>query len=121
MVKPRFVEPKLRVRFSLATHDMQKLFAYGTLRDHSVQQQLIKRVLTGVPDILTKHRATLACSEGKLFLDIAQGNEAVYGDVFEISDEELLAFDTYEGENYIRYQVTLESGTVAWVYDNVTV
>ncbi len=100
---------------------MEKLFAYGTLRDPAIQKMVIGRTLPGVLDALSKHRVTLACSESKLFLDIAEADETVYGEVFDVSLDELKHFDVYEGENYIRYEVVLESGITAWVYDNVTV
>lgn len=86
------------------------------------------RLLTGHPDSLPGYRldmleitdvAVLASSQ-QAFHPIAiltqNPNDRIEGMVFEITQEELLAADAYEVEDYIRTAVLLSSGKQAWVY-----
>lgn len=109
---------------------MPSLFAYGTLRDEAVQRALFDRRLPGRADELHGfERATVTIEEKA---EAATGERAsaaypilrydgnagsrVEGTVFEIDDAELERADRYEGEAYRRIEVTLASGTTAWVY-----
>lgn len=104
-----------------------QLFSYGTLRDSAVQMANFGRLLSGRADslpgytlqpIAIRDSAVVALS-GKTHHMIARRSSAadeVAGMVFEITAAELAAADRYEVSEYTRVQVTLKSGTQAWVY-----
>ena len=105
-----------------------RLFAYGTLQQREVQLATYGRELDGTPDALTGYRLEpLHISDpevvrlsGKAVHNIARetGDPAdrIPGMVFELSEAELAATDRYEVDVYARIEVTLESGTRAFVY-----
>jgi len=94
------------------------LFTYGTLQDEAVQNMVFSRTLTGKPAILKNH--TLAKEMvGGLYPSLKPSNEKkgqVSGEVFIVSNAELLRADSYEGDAYYRKKVRLASGIQAWVY-----
>jgi gamma-glutamylcyclotransferase (GGCT)/AIG2-like uncharacterized protein YtfP len=94
------------------------LFAYGTLQDEAVQNMVFSRTLSGTQDILKNH--TLASEMvGGLYPTLnpsKEKNDQVSGEVFVVSNAELLRADSYEGDAYYRKKVTLASGIKAWVY-----
>lgn len=94
------------------------LFTYGTLRDEAVQNMVFSRILSGKEDILKDY--TLAKEMvGGLYPTIHPSKEnkgQVTGEVFIVSNAELLRADSYEGDAYYRKKVTLASGIQAWVY-----
>jgi gamma-glutamylcyclotransferase (GGCT)/AIG2-like uncharacterized protein YtfP len=104
------------------------VFSYGTLRQPEVQLANYGRELSGKPDALSGYRLVpLAISDphvvaisGKAVHTIARatGNPAdrVDGVVFELTDAELAATDTYEVDAYRRVEEALQSGRKAWVY-----
>ena len=108
-------------------HAVVQLFSYGTLRDGAVQLANFGRLLSGRADslpgytlvpIAIRDPAVVALS-GKSHHLIARRSSAadeVIGVVFEITAAELAAADRYEVSEYTRVQVTLKSGTQAWVY-----
>jgi hypothetical protein len=85
-------------------------------------------LLVGAPDVLAGYRleplaitdAEVVRLSGKAVHTIAcqSGDPAdrIPGILFEISDDELAASDAYEVDAYGRVEVTLDSGTRAWVY-----
>ncbi len=99
------------------------LFAYGTLQDELVQEQVFGRRLVGNRDSLsgyiissielsdgsTSHRYPAALGTG-LHTDVIQGI------AFAVSPNELKLADAYETEAYCRKQVRLGSGKISWVY-----
>jgi gamma-glutamylcyclotransferase (GGCT)/AIG2-like uncharacterized protein YtfP len=104
------------------------LFSYGTLQDKAVQMANFGRYLSGRMDTLPGYKlfpiaiadpAVVALS-GKSQHTIAKrsqnSGDTVTGMVFEINTEELIAADRYEVAEYTRIQVTLKSGSEAWVY-----
>lgn len=94
---------------------METLFVYGTLHDPKVQMMLIGRELASVPDVLMGYfRNTDLFPPYPVALPIA--DSSINGWRLEVTAAELTKLDIYEGENYIRVQVTLASGTSAWVY-----
>lgn len=106
----------------------QYLFSYGTLQKEKVQLESFGRLLHGVKDSLLGYRidmlritdeAVLATSQ-QAYHPIAIPSEdpadRVEGMVFAVTEEELLAADRYEVDDYKRIPVTLTSGKEAWVY-----
>ncbi|HEY0125322.1 MAG TPA: gamma-glutamylcyclotransferase family protein [Rhizobium sp.] len=104
------------------------LFSYGTLRYPEVQMSSFGRLLDGAEDSMPGFRkdmleitdpAVIATS-GERFHPVVMPSgdpaDEVPGTVFRISAEELAAADRYEVSDYKRIEVTLKSGTAAWVY-----
>jgi gamma-glutamylcyclotransferase (GGCT)/AIG2-like uncharacterized protein YtfP len=105
-----------------------RLFSYGTLRQPEVQLATYGRLLDGTPDALVGYRLEpveigdphVVELSGKAVHTIAckTGNPAdrVPGVVFQLTQAELHATDTYEVDAYSRVEAELESGRKAWVY-----
>ncbi len=86
------------------------------------------RLLTGHQDALPGYRlemleitnAAVLASSQQAFHPIAiltqNPNDQIPGMVFEITEEEMVAADAYEVDDYTRISVTLASGKQAWVY-----
>ena len=106
---------------------MVALFSYGTLQQREVQLATFGRELAGTPDALRGYRRTqLAISNpkvvelsGKAIHSIAvksDPHDRIEGTVFELTQAELEAGDSYEVDAYARVEVALESGRSAWAY-----
>jgi len=106
----------------------ENLFSYGTLQNDKVQLELFGRLLNGSKDILKGYKLSsieikdetfLLKGEQKYQMTAIQSQDVtdiIEGTVFEISEEELLAADKYEPDNYQRTKVSLKSGREAWIY-----
>jgi len=120
----------------------ERLFVYGTLMESGIQKEVFGREIAGVPDLLYGYitgtvtfgnetypairKAVSESSGGNRMVEI-QGNgeeslneavpSGVQGIVLLVSDEDILEADFYEGEYYTRTLVTLDSGTMAYVYE----
>jgi gamma-glutamylcyclotransferase (GGCT)/AIG2-like uncharacterized protein YtfP len=104
------------------------LFSYGTLQLDSVQTATFGRLLEGRDDAMPRYRKDMVeitdpevlRASGERFHPIVvpsdDPSDAVAGKVFKITPEELAAADRYEVSDYKRIEVTLRSGTLAWVY-----
>ncbi len=104
------------------------LFSYGTLQLREVQLANYGRELEGSPDALTGYRMivltdrdphAVRISGTKTHMVVREtGNPAdrVPGVVYLLTDEELAATDRYEGSDYGRSELVLESGRKALVY-----
>ena len=104
------------------------LFSYGTLQMREVQLANYGRELEGSPDALAGYRLAVVpdrdphavrISGTKMhFIVQSTGNpkDRVPGMVFLLTEEELAATDRYEGSDYGRAELTLESGRRAHVY-----
>jgi hypothetical protein len=104
------------------------LFSYGTLQQEEVQRSNFGRLLHGSPDLLIAHRsdwvqitdpAVIAASgtdRHPIVRPTGDPSDSVAGTLFVITPAELAAADTYEVDDYRRFQVRLNSGTQAWVY-----
>lgn len=104
------------------------LFSYGTLQLHEVQLANYGRPLEGAPDALPGYRLevlpdrdpnAVRISGTKTHMVVRRtGDPAdrVTGVVFLLTAEELEATDRYEGSDYGREELTLESGRRAFVY-----
>ena len=99
---------------------------YGTLAEPDVQRQVIGRQIAGQPDALRGWTlGTLGpFSDGAsypILRSLARTSDAanaapVEGHVLTVRTTDLPALDEYEGVEYRRIQVRLESGVEAWVY-----
>ncbi|MTH15713.1 gamma-glutamylcyclotransferase family protein [Flavobacterium sp. LC2016-01] len=102
---------------------MEQLFSYGTLRSKQIQMQVFNKVLTGTPDKLLGYKLkSLQIEEEFGMADyvvaVASENpsEIIHGVVFNVTLADLAKVDLFESNAYKRVQVTLKSGTVAWIY-----
>ncbi|WP_281232341.1 gamma-glutamylcyclotransferase family protein [Flavobacterium gelatinilyticum] len=102
---------------------MEKLFSYGTLRSKEIQMRLFNKVLTGTQDQLLGYKLkSLQIEEEFGMADyvvvVASENPAdiIHGVVFNVTPSDLAKVDLFESNAYRRVQVTLKSGTTAWVY-----
>ena len=93
------------------------LFAYGTLREASIQQSVFGRALHGDPDSLTGWRRGQVRIDGQVY-PMAEPDPAsdLGGQRYLITPDDLALADAYEGEAYRRIEVMLASGRRAWVY-----
>ncbi|MFL6748979.1 MAG: gamma-glutamylcyclotransferase family protein [Sphingomicrobium sp.] len=104
------------------------LFSYGTLQMPEVQLANYGRRLEGSPDALAGYRMevlpdrdpdAVRISGTKTHMVVRRtGNPAdrVPGLLFLLTADELTATDKYEGSDYARAQLALESGRRAFVY-----
>ncbi len=105
-----------------------QLFSYGTLRLDSVQMASFGRLLEGRDDAMLGFRTDMVeitdpdvlAKSGQRFHPIVSRSDdprdEVAGKLFRITEAELAAADRYEVSDYKRIEVTLKSGTKAWVY-----
>ena len=110
------------------TPEMPLLFSYGTLQHVTVQLSTFGRVLRGQPDeLLGFEQSVLRLDDPKFVATSGKADHAVVrfngrddsrvsGMVFELSDSELAAADSYEPAGYKRILATLASGRQTWVY-----
>jgi len=104
------------------------LFSYGTLQMREVQLANYGRHLEGSPDALAGYRMevlpdrdpdAVRISGTKTHMVVRRtGNPAdrVFGQLFLLTADELAATDKYEGSDYGRAELALESGRHAFVY-----
>ena len=104
------------------------LFSYGTLQRRDVQLATYRRPLDGSPDALVGYRLevipdrdpdAVRISGTKTHMVVRKTGEPadrVPGVIFLLTAEELAATDRYEGSDYSRAELTLESGRRAFVY-----
>jgi len=110
---------------------MPLLFSYGTLQEHAVQLSAFGRPLRGERDELPGFEPSLvAIDDPQVVATLGRTHHAnvtfngrddsrVGGTVFEVTDAELAAADTFERPfAYTRIARTLASGKKAWVYLN---
>src|SRR6476620_8638100 len=108
---------------------MARLFSYGTLQEERVQLSTFGRRLDGHRDELVgfewstveiKDPHLAATSGATHHANVTYNGKSasrVHGTVFEVTDAELAAADTYEAPaEYTRITATLASGTKTWVY-----
>lgn len=104
------------------------LFSYGTLQLESVQLSSFGRLLEGQGDAMPGFRQEMLeitdpeviRTSGERFHPVVMPSDnpsdAVEGQVFRITPQELEAADRYEVSDYKRIEVTLRSGLRAFVY-----
>ncbi|HEX4179497.1 MAG TPA: gamma-glutamylcyclotransferase family protein [Caulobacteraceae bacterium] len=105
-----------------------RLFSYGTLQLEAVQLATFGRRLNGTADAILGYAATMVeirdpevvATSGARFHPIvresADPSAETAGTVFELTEAELAAADTYEVSDYKRLAARLKSGGEAWVY-----
>ena len=94
------------------------LFTYGSLQQRRVQVAVFQRELAGDPDILRGY-VLVPPGRGWRYPNVTPSRDAaaaVSGVVYEISEPELARADAYEGSEYKRISVALDSGRTAWLY-----
>ncbi|TDS18991.1 gamma-glutamyl AIG2-like cyclotransferase [Maribacter caenipelagi] len=103
------------VQRATATH---YLFTYGTLQEREVQLGVFARPLNGFEDELPLY--TLSdIKVADLYPTLqhtGDKEDAIKGQVYTLSHQELQKADRYEGEAYERIQIQLASGKNAWTY-----
>ena len=116
---------------SLDENTTERLFAYGTLQQETVQLATFGRRLKGKPDALVGYRLTMIRIEDRDFVASSgttrhrnlqftgNASDLVEGTVVEVTKKELEQADAYEPTDYKRVVVQLRSGIDAWVYLNV--
>jgi hypothetical protein len=104
------------------------LFSFGTLQDPAVQRSVFGRELPGAADVLRGFKLGVltitdpevirlsGLSEHPLLMPSPDPADEVRGQVLAITAADLAAADEYEVDDYARTEVTLGSGTTAWVY-----
>lgn len=96
---------------------MERLFAYGTLKNPLVQKKAIGRVVQGTPDILEGFILSKIKIERKNYPVIIRKNDSkVKGLILSVTVEEVKQIDDYETKAYERQKIILKSGSEAWVY-----
>ena len=102
---------------------MEKLFAYGTLKDKDIQETIFGRILTGTPDTLTGYAIQEITIEEEFgiiqYPIIAQTQnpeDSIDGICYQLSERDLELADKYEGMHYKRIKVQLHSNETVWVY-----
>ncbi len=96
---------------------MELLFVYGTLQDPEIQMHVFGRITAGTPDALDGYRKAEIAIGGSTY-PIAKLDSAssIDGRTLEVSQEELMNIDRYEGGEYRRLRVRLRSAVETWVY-----
>lgn len=96
---------------------MENLFVYGTLREAHIQERLIGRIIENPSsDELQGYRRNWTLVAPYPVAMPSEADEHISGLVLQVSEDELAAMDTYEGDAYVRVRLILMSGTEAWVY-----
>jgi len=97
---------------------IHSLFTYGTLQDASIQLQLFGRIIKGEADSLIGYKISTVKYQGiyPMLYHSKNSNDIILGKTYQLSNQELEKADVYEGTDYRRIEVTLASGTKAWVY-----
>ena len=103
------------------------LFSYGTLQQPQVQDTVLGHRPQGWPDSLPHHRLEWITITDRAVVDLSGTDrhpmlvadptaEPVEGTAWHLTGNDLASTDDYEVDSYRRIEVTLASGTVAWVY-----
>ena len=103
------------------------VFSYGTLQMPRVQRELLGRLVAMEDDALLgfetvevriEHPDVIEFSGSATHLALVPGDPVarIAGKVLHVTEADLPALDDYEDDGYARIEVTLASGTRAWVY-----
>ena len=96
---------------------MEKVFAYGTLLQPDVQQNVFNRVLVGIPSSIRGYEVCTVVIDGEEYPSLRESHTAeVKGEIFTLTDEELQRADVYEGVEYTRKRILTEHKEECWVY-----
>lgn len=104
------------------------LFSYGTLRQPGVQRDVFGRELDGRPDAIvgydleyvtiTDPRVIAASGSDRhpMLKPTDRADSEIEGVVYAVTEDDLVAADDYEVDDYERISVPLRSGDQGWVY-----
>lgn len=102
---------------------MIKLFTYGTLQQTDVQEELFGRRLVGTPETLVGYaleeiqiEEEFGLIDYEILVETGNPTDTINGIVYEVTQKELNQADLYEGMNYKRVEVHLQSDQKAWAY-----
>ncbi len=96
---------------------MEALFVYGTLQDPQVQTRVFGRIVQGQADTLPGYRKAEIAIDGSVYpFAVEDSSGVIAGQVIEVTPDELVRIDAYEGSEYRRLRVRLGSGRATWVY-----
>jgi gamma-glutamylcyclotransferase (GGCT)/AIG2-like uncharacterized protein YtfP len=106
---------------------MEKLFAYGNLREEDIQETVFGRLLKGGPETLVGYVVKEIKIEEEYgiesypIIEATQNREdTISGMVYEVSVIELQLADRYESNHYKRIEVQLQSKQAAWAFTAIT-
>jgi gamma-glutamylcyclotransferase (GGCT)/AIG2-like uncharacterized protein YtfP len=106
---------------------MEKLFAYGNLREEDIQETVFGRLLQGVPETLMGYAVKEIKIEEEYgiesypIIEATQNQgDSISGMVYETTSQELELADRYEGKHYKRIEVKLQSNQTAWAFTAIT-
>jgi gamma-glutamylcyclotransferase (GGCT)/AIG2-like uncharacterized protein YtfP len=93
------------------------LFVYGTLLDPGIQLVVFGRVIEGTKDRLIGFKVIKQTFLSGTYPAVVSDRSSITeGKVLTVSEDELNRADRYEGDEYARVEVALESGRIAWIY-----
>ena len=102
---------------------MINLFTYGTLQQTDVQEDLFGRRLVGTPETLIGYalqeiqiEEEFGLVEYDILVETGNPEDTINGIVYLVTTTELNQSDLYEGMNYKRVEVHLQSEQKAWAY-----
>jgi gamma-glutamylcyclotransferase (GGCT)/AIG2-like uncharacterized protein YtfP len=108
-------DPEIGMRIKM--NDKHFLFVYGTLLDPHIQMTVFGRVIEGTRDRLLGYKVIKKKFLSGIYPAVLKSNSSIAeGMVLTLSENELYRGDQYEGDEYTRVEVLLESGSVAWIY-----
>lgn len=106
---------------------MEKLFAYGNLREEDIQETVFGRILQGVPETLVgyvvneiKIEEEYGIESYPIIMATQNQEDTISGMVYDVSFQELQLADRYEGKHYKRIKVQLKSDQAAWAFTAIT-
>jgi gamma-glutamylcyclotransferase (GGCT)/AIG2-like uncharacterized protein YtfP len=96
---------------------MHSLFVYGTLLDPHIQTSVFGKIIEGKSDLLFGYKVIQKLFKSGIYPAIVHdGASITTGKVLQVNDHDLQFADLYEGDEYKRVTMMLESGINAWVY-----
>jgi gamma-glutamylcyclotransferase (GGCT)/AIG2-like uncharacterized protein YtfP len=106
---------------------MEKLFAYGNLKEDDIQESVFGRLLQGVPETLVgyvvkeiKIEEEYGIESYPIITATQNQEDTISGMVYEASFRELQLADQYEGMHYKRIEVQLQSNETVWAFTAIT-
>jgi gamma-glutamylcyclotransferase (GGCT)/AIG2-like uncharacterized protein YtfP len=106
---------------------MEKLFAYGNLKEDDIQESVFGRLLQGVPETLVgyvvkeiKIEEEYGIESYPIITATQNQQDTISGMVYEASFRELQLADQYEGMHYKRIEVQLQSNETVWAFTAIT-
>lgn len=92
------------------------LFAYGTLREEKIRFAITGKKSFTLTDRIVGFELS-EVREGEIsYPALVPGENTIEGLVFEVTDEDLVHLDAYEGPEYKRLRLVSQTGLLVWVY-----